>query len=163
MLKICILLLLSLEGINVWASSIAEVEAIRAKVYADPKLQSAIGYIKRGTMISVGDSKVATSRVLPVLIKGQKIAYVKTKDLNLTPSKKSIRSYTENKYMTHTSYFDYKRMQMSISGKVFLLGEKWDELSIIADNTRKINYGHEIKVRFESYDEPHGFDFRGGF
>lgn len=65
---------------QIWAAQEAIVTVERAIIYSDLEMTSAIGYIKKGKKISVGDIPRNKAQVYPVVVSG-KIAYIRVMDV----------------------------------------------------------------------------------
>lgn len=74
---------------ELWASQDAIVIADRAIIYSDREMTSAIGYIRKGKKITVGEIPRNLARVYPVVVSG-KIAFIRV--IDVTTEKESMDS-----------------------------------------------------------------------
>lgn len=58
------------------------VRSPKAVIYADPELQTPVGYVRSGKMIWVGEVKRGLDPVLPTVVYGR-VAYIRTEDISL--------------------------------------------------------------------------------
>jgi hypothetical protein len=111
-----IILFIGLYCLDSLAAQEAIVIVDKAVIYSDIEMKSALGFIRRGKKIAVGDSSRNKGRVYPVVVSG-KIGFIRTQDV--TTEKDGIDSnrlvaerfqrLTEEKYTTKygLSYFRF--------------------------------------------------------
>jgi hypothetical protein len=108
-------------------------------VYADETLESPIGFIKRGKIITVGERMRRNSSVATIVVSG-KVAFVKVLDLNLDPAtfenpeNGTIRMTSRemlNEELTPIEDFR-KRNSLFFDFHQFNMGNQWDDYSQLA-------------------------------
>lgn len=73
-----------------WAAQKAVVVAEKAVIYSDAKMSSALGFVKRGKKISVGDATRNKGKVYPIIVSG-KIAFIRA--LDISTERESVKSH----------------------------------------------------------------------
>lgn len=79
---------------NSFAARWASVVVNKAVVYSDVQMSSAIGYIKKGKRVRVGEVAKNKGRLLPVII-NKRVAYIKIEDLNIATDIRTLQTVTE--------------------------------------------------------------------
>jgi len=77
-----IVLFLFILPLQAFAAREAVVIAKKAMVYSDINLTSAIGFLRQGKKIAVGEVKRNRGEVVPIVV-NNRIAYLRVKDLSI--------------------------------------------------------------------------------
>lgn len=149
-----------------WAAQEAIVIADRAVIYSDIEMKSALGFIRRGKKIAVGDSPRNKGQVYPVVVSG-KIGFIRT--LDVSTQKEGLDSnrlvaerfqrLTEEKYSGRygLSYFRFPS-QISIERENNGLKDKdaltWHGLSFKGILDFKNLWAMEILFNFMTAKQP---------
>lgn len=86
---------------DLWAIQDALVMKEKAVVYADEKMTSPIGFIRRGKKIKVGDIPRNKAQVYPVLVSG-KMAYIRVIDVSTEKESVDADRLTAERFMKAT-------------------------------------------------------------
>lgn len=110
----------------------ATVQADKAIIYSDQQMTSAIGFIKRGTRVRVGEVARNKGSLLPIIIE-DKIAYIKIVDIKSSKDEKLVTSATARRRKINKD--NRKRSRIGLSYNRYML-----QLENIADTTDTDDY-----------------------
>lgn len=87
--------LISIIFINLsWSARWANVVVNKAIIYSDLQMTSAIGYLKKGKKVRVGEVARSQGQLLPIVV-NQRVAYIKVKDLSIANDIRTLQSVSE--------------------------------------------------------------------
>lgn len=129
-------------GKYAYAAQWAVISVDKAVIYSDMKMESSIGYLKRGKKIRVGEIPKNRGRLLPVLL-GKRVGYVRIKDIELASGKKNM-SHLVKRYRDKREEITYKRRYGLGVSMAYSLGQ--NEFNGLNEDGSKFFYGAAIRA-----------------
>jgi hypothetical protein len=167
-MKVLILLSLCFATLNAFAFKVAVVNVPETVVYSDLAMTSAIGFVRGGKVLKVGEKARMKGTLVPIVVSGR-VAYVQTKDLRYV--KDADKTYSP-KITEHNIDNDIFKVDDSlknnnhlvIQGGQFTLGDNWSNVSTAAgDSSVSAMTYYSVMLEHRSPLKSYGFGMGGSF
>lgn len=167
-MKVLILLSLCIASLSAHAFKAAVVNVPETIVYSDLAMTSAIGFIRGGKVLRVGEKARMKGTLVPIVVSGR-VAYIQTKDIRYVEDEERTYSpkITEHNIDNEVFYVDDSlkdNNHIVIQGGQFSLGENWSNISTAAgdESVTSMTY-YSIMLEHRSPLKSYGFGFGGSF
>lgn len=167
-MKLLILLTLCVASFSLSATQFAVVNSDKTTVYSDLSMESAIGFIRGGKLLKVGDKARMKGTLVPVVVSGR-IAYVQVNDLRFveddsqTYSPKVTEHNIDNdQFRIHDSLKENNHLVLQMGQ--FALGDNWDNVSNSAgdESASSMTY-YNLMLEHRSPIKSYGFGLGGSY
>ena len=139
---------------NAHASKWAIVKSTRAVIYSDMKLESAIGYVRNGTRIKVGEVPRKRGTILPVVVSGR-IGYIQIKDIAIFDNDNQLIDGPQ--ITEHTVEGTFKEEDeddisqnnhVLVQGGIMAVGDDWNKLAELVGDEQNVSAKY-LSILFE--------------
>lgn len=167
-MKLLILLSLCIATSLSYAARVAVVNVPETVVYSDLSMGSAIGFIRGGRVLKVGEKPRMKGTLVPIVVSGR-VAYVQVKDLRYVEDEDQTYSPRITEHNIDSGNFKVDdslkdNNHIVIQGGQFSLGENWTNVSTAAgDSSSSSMTYYSIMLEHRSPIKSYGFGVGGSF
>lgn len=152
----------------IYSAQVALVKSAKAVIYSDIDLKSAIGFVRKGKQLAVGEVKRRRGEILPVIVNGR-IAWIRVEDISLPGEEKSFdksRKVTEHEIVVEDKTKDplgqnnFITLQSGPSAIKFSTSGADDSTDLSTATETSLMFNHKNPYRMIHWG--FGFDFFQG-
>jgi hypothetical protein len=167
-MKVLILLSLCFASLNAFAFKVAVVNVPETVVYSDLAMTSAIGFIRGGKVLKVGEKARMKGTLVTIVVSGR-VAYVQSKDLRYVKDENKTYSPKITEHNIDNDIFKVddslkNNNHLVIQGGQFSLGDNWSNVSTAAgDSSVSAMTYYSVMLEHRSPLKSYGFGLGGSF